>query len=41
MSLTRAGFVKLMDVSSATDKLFLLLHANANALSARENVIPP
>src|ERR1700760_5128571 len=36
-----AAFVNVMVTSSATDKLFRLLHANANALSASEKVMPP
>src|ERR1017187_9649038 len=36
-SSTCTGFIKLIEVSNATDKLFRLLQAKANALSAIEN----
>ena len=37
----RVCFVNVMAVSKATDKLLRLLQANAKALSANENAMPP
>ena len=35
------GFKKLIEVSSATESMFLLLHAKAKAESDKENATPP